>query len=630
MMKRTLCLALSLVAFSWTNAQVATIIEDATQIEYLSSKNCISHHKMVVQVNNERGLHYAEFGTRCDDNISLASFCGELSYAKGGSAKKIKKGELKRSEYSDMLATDSYHYSYTPTPSSYPCTVTYEWTERSTDAVLGLDVFSPQPGFDLDVKKSSYAVTYTPDVEIYHALYNIDAQVKEETLPDGKRKLSLELNDLPPVKSAKFLPSSDKVFPHAYFVPSAFTFGKTSGSLATWQSFGLWVHSIQENRMELPDALKTKLHEMTDGCSDPYQKLLKVYRLLEESTRYVSIQLGIGGLQPASAADVFRQGFGDCKGLSNYTVAMLREVGIDADYVVIGTKHKDLPTDFANMGMLNHAIAKANMPDGEVWIECTNPKLPLGYVHQGIAGHNAVIIKAGGGEKVRLPQYTVEDNTDSICIKVNLNKDGSAQIMVEEQERNSLYEDDKYLLDIEPDKQRNEFRSQLSLPNFEFASHSVEQLYRQDRIKDERLPQLNLKFEGTCKKYANVTGSRLFVPLLPYGAPSPVNATSTRALPVQLCDEDYVRICHLEMAVPEGYTVEFLPAAQNERNEFGSIQSSLTNADGKIIVDIRSERYSTVQTAGKYQDLCAFVNKLSDFLNTKVVLSQRPPGNTPK
>lgn len=619
-MKRILCLALTSVAAVWANAQVATIIEDATQIEYLSSKNCISHHKMVVQVNNERGLDYAEFGTRCDDNISLTSFSGEVSYAKGGAAKKIKKNELKRSEYSNMLATDSYHYSYSPTPSSYPCTVTYEWTERSTDAVLGLDVFSPQPGFELDVKKSSYSVTYAPDVEIFYALYNIGTQVKEETLQDGKKKLSLELNDLPHIKSAKFLPSSYKVLPHAYFVPSTFTFGKTSGSLATWQSFGLWVHSLQEGRMELPDALKAKLHEMTDDCTDPYQKLLKVYRLLEESTRYVSIQLGIGGLQPASAADVFKQGFGDCKGLSNYTVAMLREVGIDADYVVIGTKHEDLPTDFANMGMLNHAIAKANMPDGEVWIECTNPKLPLGYVHQGIAGHNAVIIKAEGGEKVRLPRYSVKDNTDSICIKVNLNKDGSAQIAVDEQERNSLYEDDKYLLDIEPDKQRNEFRSQLSLPNFEFVSHSVEQVYRQDRIKDERLPQLNLRFEGACKKYANVTGSRLFVPLLPYGGLSPVNATSTRTLPVQLCDEDYVRIYHLEMAVPEGYTVEFLPTALNERNEFGSIQSNVTNTDGKIIVEIRSERYSTVQAADKYQDLCAFVNKLSDFFNAKVVL----------
>lgn len=622
-MKRTLFLALSLFAVMWANAQVATIIEDATQIEYLSNKNCTTHHRLVVQVNNERGLDYAQFGTRCDDNISLTSFSGEVSYAKGGSNKKIKKGELKRSEYSNMLATDSYHYSFNPKPSSFPCTVTYEWTERSTDAVLGLDVFSPQPGFELDVKKSSYSVTYTPDVEIFCALYNIGTQVKEETLPDGKRKLSLELNDLPQIKSAKFLPSSDKVLPHAYFVPSTFTFDKTSGSLATWKSFGLWVHSLQENRMELPDALKIKLHEMTDACTDPYQKLLKVYRLLEESTRYVSIQLGIGGLQPASAADVFKQGFGDCKGLSNYTVAMLREVGIDADYVVIGTNHEDLPTEFANMGMLNHAIAKANMPDGEVWIECTNPKLPLGYVHQDITGHNAVIIKTEGGEKVRLPRYSVKDNTDSISIKVNLTKDGSAQIAVEEQERNSLYEDDKYLLDIEPDKQRNEFRSQLSLSNFEFTSHSVEQVYRQDRIKDERLPQLNLRFEGICKKYANVTGSRLFVSLLPYGGLSSVNATSTRTLPVQFCDEDYVRIYHLEMPVPEGYTVEFLPTALNESNEFGSIQSSIINTDGKIILDIRSERYSAVQPADKYQDLCTFVNKLSDFFSAKIVLKVR-------
>lgn len=663
----SLLLYIIIFASACLQAQVATVLTDVTQVDFQSARNCTTHHKTVVQVNNERGLEYARFAVGCEESTSLAAFSGEISYGKGGKQQKIKKSHLTRSEYSSMLATDAYSYVYVPQPASYPFTVSYEWTMRSTDAVLCLDVFCPQPGFDVDVKHSSYSIVHAPDVKIHYALRNVKDEVREITYSDGRPGLLLEQNDLPAVKYERNAPPFDQIFPHAYFVPSTFTFSRTSGSLSSWQEFGKWLDELREGRDVLPDALKTKLHALTDTCSTPRQKLLLVYRLLEEQTRYVSMQLGIGGMQPASAAEVCKYGFGDCKGLSNLMVAMLHEVGIAADYVVIGTKHADLsfPTPgetaeaaaFANVALLDHAIARAHLPEGDVWIECTNPQLPLGYVHSSIAGHEALVVSANPecpSEVVRLPQYSATENADCISIIVRLDKDGAAQMEVDERETNVMYEADKYLLDLAPDKQRSELRDQLLLSDFDFSYHAVEQICSTGPT-EERLPELSVKFGGHCRKYGAVTGSRLFVPLLPYGSLSPLNGKAERTLPVQHGRQDYTRCYHLEFFLPEGYDVEHLPASLNETTEFGSIcfavtcdganasrvssqashvssessyASSQPNCDApKIIVDLRIER-SPFIPADRYPDFCAFLDKLYDLYKAKIVLKERSADST--
>lgn len=85
-------------------------------------------------------------------------------------------------------------------------------------------------------------------------------------------------------------------------------------------------------------------------------------------------------MQPIAAADVNRTGFGDCKGLSNYMRAMLTELGIPSVYTVISTTNRRLLADFASANQNNHVILQVPLPNDTLWLECTNPTLPLGYV----------------------------------------------------------------------------------------------------------------------------------------------------------------------------------------------------------------------------------------------------------
>ena len=78
---------------------------------------------------------------------------------------------------------------------------------------------------------------------------------------------------------------------------------------------------------------------------------------MQKSTRYVNVSLGVGGWQPIAAKDVYKHGYGDCKALSNYMKALLKEAGITAHYTLVnaGARARRLLADLPGSSF-NHAI----------------------------------------------------------------------------------------------------------------------------------------------------------------------------------------------------------------------------------------------------------------------------------
>ena len=76
--------------------------------------------------------------------------------------------------------------------------------------------------------------------------------------------------------------------------------------MSTWQKYGEWQYKLLDGRDELTEPFRNKLHGLTAHCSTDREKVKAIYDYLAKTTRYVSIQLGIGGLQlsqhPMSAA----------------------------------------------------------------------------------------------------------------------------------------------------------------------------------------------------------------------------------------------------------------------------------------------------------------------------------------
>ncbi len=95
--------------------------------------------------------------------------------------------------------------------------------------------------------------------------------------------------------------------------------------MESWRNFGSFVYQLIKGKDILPDAIKAKVHELVSNAHSDKEKIDKLYEFFQRSTRYVSVQLGIGGWEPYNAAYVAGKGYGDCKALANYMQSILKE-----------------------------------------------------------------------------------------------------------------------------------------------------------------------------------------------------------------------------------------------------------------------------------------------------------------
>ena len=372
---------------------INSVIEDYNcEVEYSSLTSGTCREQTTVTILNENGVGAGHIVIHCDKFMSLEGFKGVITDADGKEVKKLSKKDLKMTEASSSLSDDSYTYYYETYAPRYPYTVRYEVVQKIKNQSIAFAGFHAYDSRDQSVKRAHYSISVPKEVGLRYKEINVSGVVKTQQTAD-RITATVEMTDLPAIPTEVYSPSLGSLAPRVVFAPENFSYDGFKGDMKSWNSFGKWLYGLFEGRDVLPEELKAKVHQLADGCSTNREKVKVLYRFLQENTRYVSIQLGIGGYRPMAAADVFAKGFGDCKALSFYMKALLKEVGIESNYAVISTDKANVMADFANVTEFNHAILQVPLEADTLWLECTNPTLPFGFVHDDIAGHQTLLVK---------------------------------------------------------------------------------------------------------------------------------------------------------------------------------------------------------------------------------------------
>ena len=83
--------------------------------------------------------------------------------------------------------------------------------------------------------------------------------------------------------------------------------------------------------------IKQQVAKLTASKTTPLEKMQAIAEFVQHDIRYVAIELGIGGLQPHPAPEVFSHRYGDCKDKATLVRSMLHEIGIESYHVVINS-----------------------------------------------------------------------------------------------------------------------------------------------------------------------------------------------------------------------------------------------------------------------------------------------------
>ena len=529
--------------------------------------------RKTVTVLNAEGLEGATF-IHVDGHFSkLKKFKGGISNSQGKQVVKLRRSDLKESTLSSGLTSDSHTYYYECPPYSYPFSVTYEWTCDYSNGMLVYPDFYPQISYNQSVQNASYRLSVPGNVDVIYRSNRIGKT--PEVTRHGEYKTYAWTGISLTASHPAYNGDARSVVGYIESEPTVFECDGYEGRQDTWQNFGIWKNKLLQGRDNLPEDEKQKIIAMTRDASSPVEKIRILYDYLARNTRYVSIQLGIGGWQPIDAATVCRTKFGDCKGLTNYMKAMLAVAGIPSVYTCISVEEKRLCPHLPGVHQLDHAILCVPLPADTLWLECTNAYLPFGYVHSDIAGHDAMLVDDNGGRLVRLPDYPDSCHRQSFHTRMQLDAQGNMTGVMTHRNAMRYYEKTLSLLSMNEKQRVRELGGMLQGNPPRISSVHVTE--RKDSV-----PQLTCRFAvmGQC---GTVNGNRMFLTVNPYRRRPSVSPVASHAYPLYLTEGSLLTDT-LEVLLPAGYVPERIPKPVSLTQPFGTFISNVTVRDGRLLV----------------------------------------------
>jgi len=599
------------------NADVV-VRTDEYIMEIKSPGKAIVKEKHAYTILNETAAKYAGYVSRYDKFTSINYINAVLYDAMGKEIKHVKKKDMQDISGSgeENLMEDSRYKEFDFYYRTYPYTVEYE-EEDDIDGILYFDSWMPLHRTNMSVAFSKYVIIAPKDYAIRYRSGN--CSVQPVVTEDGSRKIyTWEMKNLRAITSEPNAPDINEIVPNISFAPSDFEVEGYKGNMSTWAGFGKFIYELLKGRDVLPDDIKVKVHQLTDQLKDDKQKAFVLYEFLQKNTRYISVQLGIGGWQPFDAKYVASKRYGDCKALSNYMVALLKEAGIKARYVVIraGSNAKPLMDDFPSL-QGNHVVSCVPMAKDTLWLECTSQTESPGFMGSFTGDRKAILIDEDGAHIVNTPVYKATDNLQLRVVSAVIDVEGNLDAQVntrftgiqEEMPHSLIYDASKE----ERDKYLNRA---INLPTYQVDKSKYEE-------EKGMLPSVKEYLHVTSSGYASVTGKRLFIaPNLFNKSNTKYSADSVRKYDI-VYNQAFRDIDSINIKIPEGYTTEAVPQNVKIDSRFGKYSFSIKIEGDKIYYSRLLEKSRSRFPASDYGDLVKFQDQVYKADRARIVLVKK-------
>jgi transglutaminase-like putative cysteine protease len=600
-----------------TNAN-AVLRLDETRFEITAIGRAREYHHYAITILNERGDKHAELTEQYDKLHEIESITGTLYDAGGKKIRSLKKQDI--SDYSgtgdetlmadDRIKVHNFYYKV------YPYTVEYE-VETKYYYTMFFPRWIPQDDEHYAVQDSKITVICPADYKFRYKAFNYAKDPIKQT-EKSTTSYTWEITNLPAMESEYAAPNWMEITPTLCLGPEEFAVEGYQGNMKSWQDFGKFVYALKAGKDVLPDAVKQKVHQLTDAVSDPKEKIRILYEYMQQNTHYISVQLGIGGWQPFDAKYVAERKYGDCKALSNYMYSLLREAGIKSYYTLVkaGSSSHYLVDDFPS-SQFNHVILCVPQKADTIWLECTSQTLPAGYLSGFTADRFVLLVDEEGGKLVRTPKYREKDNLQSRVTEAAVDAEGNLTAVIHTQYRaQQMDELESMVNDLSKDKVMKILKSELDLPTYDVSKFE----YREEK---SAMPSIYETLDLVSPNYAQISGKRIFInPNIMNRSRRRLHAEDNRKYDIVTAYE-YEDVDSTEIKIPDGYQPEAITPGTVVDSKFGRYTATVHVENNKIIYSRRLEKYSGRWPAAMYGDLVKFYEQLYKADNSRIVLVKK-------
>jgi len=367
------------------NRASAVIRNMETTVDMRSPENVTLTVKKAVTILNKNGSNRAALALYYNKSTAIKSIKGIILNAFG-----MPQGKFSQNDFADESAVSDYSLfeddrlkRYAPNVSSYPYTVVYEYEIRFKQNLIIPDWYA-NPYADVAVEKSSYTFICKPEDQVRIKAYNFKGSPEESRSEKGLSR-TWKVSNISAFKYEPYAPDPDSYLSYVKVAATQFSYYGHKGNYKNWGELGKWVYDdLLKSQQTLAPATVEEVKNLVKDIESEKDKVRKIYEYVQKKTRYISVQVGIGGFQPFPAMDVQRLSYGDCKALVNYTQSLLKAAGIASDYCVVnaGNLRVGMDPDFASMDQGNHIILCVPLKTDTIWLECTSQDTSAEYCCQ--------------------------------------------------------------------------------------------------------------------------------------------------------------------------------------------------------------------------------------------------------
>jgi hypothetical protein len=530
----------------------------------------------IVTVLNKKGLGDIKAGESYNDDTEIEKIEATIYDASGEKIERFKSKEFKdvSGVPNGTLYSDNRVMYLDYTPRSYPFTVhfTSKVVYSSTAFLPG---WKPLEYFYASTENAHYRIINESDVEI---------KVKESNLENysivKNGELDYTASNLTAILPQTYSPEFSTYGPLVKVALKRFIMNGVDGVNTDWVEFGRWMNdALLSDVGKLPQSVIDEVKVLTKDAITQREKAKIVYNFMQNRSRYISVQVGIGGWKPIEATKVHELAYGDCKGLSNYTKALLNEVGIESHHAIIyGDRNiRSIDSEFSST-QGNHMILYVPQLDKEqnIWLECTSKTNPFGYIAGFTDDRDALVVSKDGGKIVHTTIYETNDNLQKSTAQIELKKDGSAVASIDMTTSGYQYSF-KDQLDRYSNKEVVSYYqgywghlNGISITNHKFVNNKDDVIYREE-------------IQVLVNKYGSKAGDlMLFQPVVFNRSTHIPKNMEDRKLDFKI-ERGYVDKDRYKIKIPATYKVDVLPETMKIDTKFGMYSLKVSTTEGGTI-----------------------------------------------
>ncbi|WP_299106714.1 DUF3857 domain-containing protein [uncultured Tenacibaculum sp.] len=531
----------------------------------------------IITVYNEQGKTHVNAYEHYNDDTKITKLSAIIYDALGKKIKKYSKGDFQdvSAISGGTLYSDSRVKYLEYTPTSYPYTVVFE-SEYKNSSTGFIPKWFPIESYNLAVEKSSYIINNPTNISFRKR----EKQLKGYNIENlsSANTIHYTLTNQEAIKPEGYTVNFDDLVPNVSVSFDSFSLKGVKGNAKNWKDFGLWMYNnLIQGRNELTPATVAKAKDLVKNVEDPIEKAKIIYDYVQSKTRYISVQVDIGGWEPIAANKVDAVGYGDCKGLTNYTQALLKAVGVESHHVIVYAKNKqNIDKNFTSL-QGNHMILYIPNGENDVWLECTSQTMPFGFLGDFTDDRDVLVVTPEGGVIKRTPVYINKDNLQTVKANIELLPNENIRASVERKSYGTQY-DQKYQIEsYTKDRLEKYYKNYVWDYNNNLTLNSIKHTNNKEKIEFTEKLNVSIESFATAKDSSYLFKLNVFNRVT--GVPKKYRK---RQRPLEI-DRGFTDKDEFTFTIPEGYTINGLPENKNITNKFGVYALSFEKTDENTI-----------------------------------------------